>query len=69
MDREYEDFQREIQKETGQSEQIVDEEQEIGKVDREVRRKTRCIGCFIVLLVLALLANMETLSQPVTYLN
>lgn len=37
MDREWEDFQKEIQKETGQSEQIIDEGQEVEKVDREVR--------------------------------
>lgn len=36
MDREWESFQRELQHETGQSEQLIDEEQETGHIDREI---------------------------------
>ena len=36
MDREWESFQRELQRETGQSEQLIDEEQETGHFDREI---------------------------------
>ncbi|XP_076805338.1 uncharacterized protein LOC143449138 [Clavelina lepadiformis] len=36
MDREWESFQRELQHETGQSEQLIDEEQETGHLDREI---------------------------------
>lgn len=48
MDREWEDFQREIQKETGQSEQIVEEEEETGKVDREVNK---CL-CYAIIFII-----------------
>ena len=36
MDREWESFQKELQHETGQSEQLIDEEQETGHIDREI---------------------------------
>ncbi|XP_039269104.2 uncharacterized protein LOC120344087 [Styela clava] len=36
MDREWEDFQKEIKRETDQSEHIVEEEQEVGNVDRQI---------------------------------
>ena len=36
MDREWESFQRELQRETGQSEQLIEEEHETGHIDREI---------------------------------